>query len=58
MTDRVETEAGLRSRRHRLRRPERQLTIAQAICESAHIADKLNLRGITVFASTPKDSRP
>ena len=49
----VEAEADLRNGRHRLRRPERQLTIPEAICESvAHVAEELNMRGIAVFTAS------
>ena len=49
----VEAEADLRNSRHPLRRPERQLTIPQAICESvAHVAEELNMRGIAVFTAS------
>jgi len=49
----VEAEVDLRNSRHPLRRPERQLTIPQAICESvAHVAEELNMRGIAVFTAS------
>jgi pyruvate kinase len=49
----AEAEADLRNGHHRLRRPERQLTISQAICESvAHVAEELNMRGIAVFTAS------
>ncbi len=49
----IEAEADLRNSRHPLRRPERQLTISQAICESvAHVAEELNMRGIAVFTAS------
>ena len=49
----IAAEADLRKSRHPLRRPERQLTISQAICESvAHVAEELNMRGIAVFTAS------
>ena len=49
----VEAEVDLRNSRHPPRRPERQLTIPQAICESvAHVAEELNMRGIAVFTAS------